>query len=161
MQNLLFHIDSRGIHGQIVAGWGPQERVRRFVLADDKIAADSWARQQYLAAPGPDFETIVVPVAEAIADLKGWNEDKRTMLIVTSPASARRMLDAGVAVEVISIGNLESGPSKQALSSSVSITPEDGEELRRIIARGVKVVIKALPKDKPEDVAARLGGVSR
>jgi mannose/fructose/N-acetylgalactosamine-specific phosphotransferase system component IIB len=156
VQNLLFHIDSRCIHGQVVAGWGFQEHVQRFLLANDEVAADECERDQYLNTPGSDFETHVLGIAEAVKQLTAWNDGKRTMLIVSSPHDALRVLESGITHDLVTIGNLEPGPGRQQLSATVFVTPADRDDLTRILARGVQVLVKPLPATKPQVVAELL-----
>lgn len=156
MQNLLFHIDSRCLHGQVVTGWGFHEQIKRFLLANDAVAADAWERNQYLNAPGKEFETLVLSVADSIACLKAWSDDRKTMLITDSPRDALRILNGTVKVDLITIGNLEPGPVKRQLSPTVFVAAEDREQLREVIRQGVKVVIKPLPTSTPIVVSAPL-----
>jgi PTS system mannose-specific IIB component/fructoselysine and glucoselysine-specific PTS system IIB component len=156
MPDLVFHIDSRCIHGQVVAGWGHQARIRRFLLADDAVAADAWEREQYRATPGAEFETSVTDITEGIRLLKSWTDDKRTMLIVSSPHAALRIVEAGIRPALITIGNLEPGPDKRQISTTVFVTAEDEADLRRVLALGVSVLIQPLPSSKPLDVAGLL-----
>jgi mannose/fructose/N-acetylgalactosamine-specific phosphotransferase system component IIB len=156
MQNLLFHIDSRRIHGQIIAGWGFSVRIRRFVLADDEIAGDEFERRQYEATPGDEYETLVLSVGDAVRVLKATAGEKKTMLIVSSPRDALRVLERDLAHDAITIGNLDPGAGKQRLNDSVSIDEEQREDLLRIIKRGIRVTIQTLPQDKPILIEERL-----
>jgi mannose/fructose/N-acetylgalactosamine-specific phosphotransferase system component IIB len=142
-------VDSRCIHGQIIAGWGIREQVARFILANDEVAADEWERNQYLALAGSDFETLVLSIPEAIARLREAPDARRTMVITSSPGDALRLLSAGVKSEVLTIGNLEPGPGKQQLSPTVFIDEADRAALGRILALGVKVLIMPLPNSVP------------
>ena len=150
----LFHVDSRCIHGQIIAGWGIREQVARFVLANDEVAADEWERNQYLATAGSDFETLVLSIAEAIDRLKEPPDAHRTMVITSSPRDALRLLSAGVKSEVLTIGNLEPGPGKRQLSPTVFIDEDDRAALGQILALGVRVLIRPLPNSVPIAVSS-------
>ena len=142
---LLFHIDSRCIHGQIVAGWGIRERIARFVLANDAVAADEWERNQYLSTAGREFETQVLTLDDAVARLKEAPDDRKTMLIAGSPADALHIVRAGVRSATITIGNLEPGPGKRQLSPTVFVDTDDRAALRQIVQLGVRVLIQPLP----------------
>ena len=146
---LQFHVDSRCIHGQIVAGWGIREHIARFVLANDAVAADEWERNQYLSTAGSEFETLVLNLADAVARLKELQDGRKTMLIAGSPADALRIVLAGIRPAVITIGNLEPGPGKQQLSPTVFVDAEDRAALRQIVQLGVKVLIQPLPDSVP------------
>jgi mannose/fructose/N-acetylgalactosamine-specific phosphotransferase system component IIB len=158
VQNLLFHIDSRRLHGQIVAGWGFPRQVKRFLLADDGVVADEWEREQYRNTPGAEFETEVMSVAESIVWLKAWTDRKRTLLVVNSPADALRILEAGIVHDLIRIGSLDPGPGKRQLSPSVSITEPDRQALLGIVQRNVRIVIQPLPGNRPIPVTELLIG---
>lgn len=145
----LFHVDSRCIHGQTIAGWGIREQIARFVLANDEVAADEWERNQYLALAGNDFEALVLSIPEAIVRLKETPDARRTMVITSSPRDALRLLSAGIKSEVLTIGNLEPGPDKRQLSPTVFIDAGDRAVLGQILALGVKVLIKPLPNSVP------------
>jgi mannose/fructose/N-acetylgalactosamine-specific phosphotransferase system component IIB len=135
-----------------MAGWGIREQIARFVLANDEVAADEWERNQYLALAGSDFETLVLSIPEAITRLKEAPDAHRTMVITSSPRDALRLLSAGVKSEVLTIGNLEPGPGKQQLSSTVFIDEGDRAALGQILALGVKVLIKPLPNSVPLEI---------
>jgi len=152
----LFHIDSRCIHGQIVAGWGIREKIVRLVLASDEVAADEWERNQYLSSAGRELETCVLSIAGAVARLRELRDGRKTMLITSSPADALRILVAGIRPEEITIGNLEPGSGKRQLSPTVFIDRADRDALRKIIGLGIRIVIKPLPNSVPIPVAELL-----
>ena len=149
MDHLLFHIDSRCIHGQIVAGWGVQRQVKRFLLANDQVVADEWERNQYLSTPGSEFETFVTGIEEAIRLLRTWQDKRQTMLIVSSPHDALRIFDGGIVHELVTVGNLDPGPDKRSLSASVFVDEQEQRDLLELMRRGVQVLIQPLPRDKP------------
>lgn len=165
----MFHIDSRCLHGQVVAGWGFREGIKRFLLANDEVAADEWERNQYLSTPGSEYETFVLSIADSIARLKSWVEEARqgveapeyedekrleakTMLVVSAPCDAERIIQGmqGAARPgVVTIGNLDPGPDKRQLAPAVFVAPDDQPPLEAIIRLGISVVIKPLPTSPP------------
>jgi mannose/fructose/N-acetylgalactosamine-specific phosphotransferase system component IIB len=153
LHNLLFRIDSRCLHGQVIAGWGVQEQIKRFLLANNEVAADAWERNQYLAAPGSEFETYVTSIQEAIRLLKEWTDDKKTMLVLRSPHDALRILDGGIIPERIAVGNLDPGAGKKELSPSVFATGHEQRDLLELLRRGVQVFLQPLPSSKPVPLA--------
>ncbi len=62
MSVLLYRIDERLIHGQVVMGWGPQLDVEHYVVVDDELAASEWEQDLYrLGLPDTataDFLTV-------------------------------------------------------------------------------------------------------
>ncbi len=47
MPVVLYRIDERLIHGQVVMGWGPQLGVEHYVVVDDELATSEWEQDLY------------------------------------------------------------------------------------------------------------------
>ena len=52
---ILFRIDDRLIHAQVVVGWGRRLRPDRIVLADDAVRAEEWEKELYASAAEPTW----------------------------------------------------------------------------------------------------------
>ena len=53
MPVVLYRIDERLIHGQVVMGWGPQLAVEHYVVVDDELATSEWEQDRRDAGSGP------------------------------------------------------------------------------------------------------------
>ena len=42
---VLFRVDERLIHGQVVIGWGHELRPERYVVVDDDLAESPWEQE--------------------------------------------------------------------------------------------------------------------
>ncbi|HIC54769.1 MAG TPA: PTS N-acetylgalactosamine transporter subunit IIB, partial [Gemmatimonadetes bacterium] len=49
---VLFRIDERLIHGQVVIGWGHQLRPDRYAVVDDDLADSAWEQDLYRLGAG-------------------------------------------------------------------------------------------------------------
>ena len=73
MPVVLYRIDERLIHGQVVMGWGPQLQIEHYVVADDDLAASDWEQDLYRLGL-PDSSTadfLAVEDARARLDDRG------------------------------------------------------------------------------------------
>ena len=60
MSFLLYRIDDRLIHGQVVVGWGQPLDAKFIVLVDDAVATSDWEQELYrLGVPPSDQSTDV------------------------------------------------------------------------------------------------------
>jgi len=152
VHNLLFLIDSRGIHGKIVAGWGFREQIEEIVLANDAAAASEWEREAYVSAAGLEYSARVLSLADAVHQLPDLTVLRRTLLIVGSVADALEMLDRGLDHREIIISNLDPSRERQQLCPGVFVAESDRHTLNAIVERGVQVVVRLMPQDKPQPV---------
>ena len=49
MTLVLFRIDERLLHGQVIVGWGMRLGIDYYVVVDDDLAASEWEREIYSA----------------------------------------------------------------------------------------------------------------
>jgi mannose/fructose/N-acetylgalactosamine-specific phosphotransferase system component IIB len=149
MDNLLFLIDSRGIHGKITAGWGFREQVKQIVFANDAAAASEWERAAYVSAAGSDYHTQVLTLTDTVRELPGLAAQCRTLLVVSSVADAHALLDAGIDHPHIIITNLDPTPERRPLCPGICISPAEQTDLSALLARGVRIEVRLLPQDRP------------
>ena len=64
MAIVLFRVDDRLIHGQVVVGWGRPLGVNRIVLVDDQVAGSPWEQDLYRMAVTPDVAVEFVSIAD-------------------------------------------------------------------------------------------------
>ena len=65
MSLLLYRIDDRLIHGQVVIGWGRPLDVGFIALVDDQVAASDWEQDLYRMGVPPEVEVFFASVIEA------------------------------------------------------------------------------------------------
>ena len=75
-----------------------------------------------------------------MANIQNGNYDgQRVMLIVKSPVTLVKMLEMGVQLLPVNIGNMSNRPGTTQYKKSVSMTPEEKAAVDRLLAAGIKV----------------------
>ncbi len=146
MPIVLFRVDERLIHGQVVIGWGHALRPERYLVVDDDLAESAWEQELYaLAATGVDVEFLTVGGARDRLD--GWRADPtRSILLTRDVRSMARLGEGGaLADEQVNLGGLHHEPGKSELLPYLFVTREDREELRRLADSGAEVSARDLP----------------
>src|ERR1041385_5266246 len=69
MTLVLYRIDDRLIHGQVVVGWGQPLNVAFIVLVNDEVAASEWEQELYRMGVPPGMEVHFDTVARAIREI--------------------------------------------------------------------------------------------
>jgi mannose/fructose/N-acetylgalactosamine-specific phosphotransferase system component IIB len=161
MPIVLFRVDERLIHGQVVVGWGGPLHADRIVVVDDALASSPWEQELYCLGVPPEIEARFAAVSEARAQLPGWAADgHRTIVLVRDVATARRMADAGTLRGVeVNLGGVHHAPGRLALLPYLHLTEDELSALREMGEQGAEVSARDLPASRrvPLDQLARAG----
>ncbi len=109
MSLLLYRIDDRLIHGQVVVGWGQPLELQFIVLVDDTVAAAEWEQELYRMGVPPEMEVYFHSADDAIAKLPKYQADARRGLLLTGDIATMRKLVDGAHVEAVNVGGIHSG----------------------------------------------------
>lgn len=148
---LLTRIDNRLVHGQVGVAWtSALAGVNLIVVADDLAAADP-LQQSLMGATaksagcGIRFFTI----EKTIAVIHKASPSQHIFLIVRNPENARKLVEGGVPIDKLCIGNMHVVPGKETVGDShVYMDEKDKEDLRAIKAKNVDVYIQIAPGDR-------------
>ena len=147
MPIVLFRVDERLIHGQVVVGWGGPLHADRMVIVDDELAASPWEQELYCLGVPPEIEARFRTVDEARGELAGWKGDpKRTIVLVRDVATARRMAESGaLAGEEVNLGGIHHAEGRAQVLPYLHLRPTERAALHEIAALGASVAARDLP----------------
>ena len=97
MPIVLFRVDDRFVHGQILQGWLPSTRAQELFIANDALAQDD-VQKMIMECAIPYNVKIVIDTVDEVARLLKTEEvsDIRRIVIVDTPVDALRLIRAGV-----------------------------------------------------------------
>jgi PTS system mannose-specific IIB component/fructoselysine and glucoselysine-specific PTS system IIB component len=143
---VLYRVDERLIHGQVVIGWGNQLRPGRYVIVDDELAGSEWEQDLYrLGAAGT---AVVFASTEQARDaLPEWRQDTtKTILLTRDIHTMRRLAEGGLLDgEPVNLGGLRHGPGRVEVLTYLHLSDADREELEALADEGVRVSARDLP----------------
>lgn len=144
---LLYRVDERLIHGQVVVGWGARLNPGRIVVVDDDLAASGWEQELYAAGVPFDVEAEFRTVAEAGERLPEWQvSGERVLLLTRDVATMRRLADTGLLRgQEVMIGGIHHAPGRRQVLRYVFLSDDDRQKLRELDEAGVAVVARDLP----------------
>lgn len=147
---VLFRIDERLIHGQVVIGWGHELRPDRYVLVDDELAASEWEQDLYRLAT-VDTEVEFADVESARRRLSEWRDDPRRSIVLTRDVSTMRRLGDGGLLdgEAVNLGGIHHGPGRTEVLRYLHLTVKDRADLAALAEEGAQVSARDLP-DAPK-----------
>lgn len=146
--NLWARVDDRLIHGQVVLGWRQHLRLEEIWVVDDALAADPFMVDALRLAAPADVSLRLLTAAQAAATLAAplaW----RTLLLFQEPQTALALVEAGVRLAQLNVGNLAARPGSRRAWQSISLTERQAAALDALAERGVTITFQATPDDLP------------
>lgn len=159
MSILLYRVDERLIHGQVVLGWGGRLGPARYVVVDDLLASSDWEQELYRLSLDERAEALFVSAAEAIETLAAWQDDAvRTVVLTRDIETMLRLAEGGgMSGEEVNLGGIHHAPGRSAVRSYLHIDEADRERLVRLHDLGVRVSGRDLPDSLRVGLEALLG----
>lgn len=146
----LLRIDDRLVHGQVVEGWVKALRIQHVIVASDSVAADETQKALYCLAVPHGVELSCVPLVEAAS---GWKSDRwkemRSLMLVSTPLEALKLLELGSPVKTVNLGGLHFRQGRVQVLKGVSLDEQDVQSLKAMSSQGVVLEARPLPLDEP------------
>ena len=158
MAVLLYRVDERLIHGQVVVGWGTRLHPDRIIVVDDDRAASDWEQELYtLGLPEP-VRASFEPVEAARAQLADWiGSEERIILLTRDLTNMRRLGEGGGLLgHEVNIGGIHHAAGRDKVLPYVFLGDAERDEIRKLVAEGALVSARDLPTARAVDAAALL-----
>lgn len=151
---VLYRVDERLIHGQVVVGWGVRLRPDRIVVVDDELADSAWEQELYAMGLPAEMEANFVAVDTAIDRLPAWQAgDERVVILTRDIATMDRVARSGLLQgSEVNIGGIHHAPGRTRVLRYVFLSDDERHELRELSRQGVRVTARDLPGAQPVDL---------
>lgn len=151
---MLTRIDNRLVHGQVGVAWTSSLGGCNLIVVADDIAAADPVQQSLMSATAKNAGCGIrfFTLEKTIAVIHKASTSQHIFLIVRDPQNARKLVEGGVPINRLCIGNMHVGPGKEVTGDvHVYMDEQDKEDLRAIRAKGVDVYIQIAPGDRKLD----------
>ncbi|MBM6441916.1 PTS sugar transporter subunit IIB, partial [Lacticaseibacillus rhamnosus] len=104
---VLTRVDNRLVHGQVGVVWTSSVRANLLLVANDDTAEDEL--QQQLMAATADSSGVGIrfwSVDKTISTIHKASTRQHIFLVVRTPQDARRLVEGGVPIHELNIGNM-------------------------------------------------------
>lgn len=150
---LAVRIDNRLVHGQVGVTWAAFIRPEVIVLADDAAAEDTLQQRLMRAIIDPMNIQLKVFSIGAFPDaLRHTADERRVFLVVRNIEELARIVDQGVALREVNLGNLHYEHGKKPLTRKVYINDSDARLLQHLMAQGIRFYAQDIPGTAREEI---------
>jgi mannose/fructose/N-acetylgalactosamine-specific phosphotransferase system component IIB len=158
---VLYRVDDRLIHGQVVVGWGQPLDVGFIVLVDDEVAESDWEQELYRMGTPPEMDVYFHSVADATQALERYRLDERAGILLTGTPHAMLRLVRDAGVREVNIGGIHHRAGRRQRLRYVFLSPEEEQVLREMAAAGATVSAQDVPAATPIPLTELLGAEAR
>lgn len=145
-------IDDRLIHGQVAVYWCNAVNATRIMVANDAMYKNDVQKAALRLVVPPGLKSSLFDVATAIKNLVSDKYDgQRIILVVRRPEDILRMMEGGVEIKAVNVGNLPARDGTIPIKKSIHVTPQEIKDFEELDQRGVKLTGKQVPDNANDD----------
>ncbi|GBG95161.1 mannose/fructose/sorbose-specific PTS system IIB component [Ligilactobacillus salitolerans] len=148
-------IDGRLLHGQVANMWVNVINPTRIMVVDDEAAASDVAKTGLKLAKPAGLNLSILNVEKAARNITGHRYDsQRVFILVKRPQTLIDLLEAGVELPTVNVGNMSQTDHTKALTKSINVVSADIAAFKDLFKRGVQVTAQMVPSDPVQDFKA-------
>lgn len=153
---VLFRVDHRLLHGQVVFSWTNALNPDCFLVANDEVVNDELRKTTLKLGKPAGTKLVIKSIEDSIAAINAGKTDKyRLFIVVSNVADAVRMALACDQITHIDLGGTKPGPGTHAVSRMVNLTDEEEGLLADAQTKGIDVFLQGVPADPRATFKAR------
>lgn len=149
---LLTRIDNRLLHGQVAVTWSHFIGANLIVIVNDKVSEDTVQQNLMDMAAPKNIGTRYFSVQKTIDVIHKASPQQKIFLVVKTPQDVLKLVEGGVPIDKVNIGNMHFSEGKKQVSSTVSLDESDREAFKKLNAHGIISTIQRVPDEKKEDI---------
>ncbi|WP_027108989.1 PTS N-acetylgalactosamine transporter subunit IIB [Lacticigenium naphthae] len=153
---LLTRIDNRLVHGQVGMTWTNTLGANLVIVANDEVAEDE-VQQNLMEMVLPESaQSRFFTLDKVIRIIDKAAPRQKILLVVRTPQDALKLVEGGVPIKKINVGNLHFSEGKKQISSTVSVDAQDIETFKKLDSLGVELEVKGVPSDRGFDLMSKI-----
>ncbi|MGD9641926.1 MAG: PTS system mannose/fructose/N-acetylgalactosamine-transporter subunit IIB [Elusimicrobiales bacterium] len=151
---ILYRVDDRLVHGQVVEGWVPHLKAEELAVVSDEISGDEMRRAIMRFATPEGVDLKIMTVVEASAYLpEAAKSPRKVLLLLPGLAEALALNRKGLPIPSLNIGGMHYSAGKNlSIGKAIFLNDEDCAALRALSAAGIKIEGRGVPSDSPLDL---------
>ena len=153
---LLTRIDNRLIHGQVGMTWVNWLGANLVLVADDELATDEVQKSLMDMALPNGVESRYFTLQKTIDVIHKAADRQKIFLVCRTPQSVLRLVEGGVPIGAVNVGNMHFAEGKRQVDKTVSVDDDDARCFRALAEKGVVCTVQKTPDDIKKDILSLL-----
>lgn len=154
---VLTRIDDRLIHGQVMTAWVKKTRANQILIIDDEVAKDDFMSEILKMSAPAGIDIVVKGLEDAVTFLNEQEtENNRLIILVKAPITIDVIVEKGIVIDKLVVGGMGAKANRRVLYKNISASDEERATFKKLIDRGIPVVIHIIPDQKEIDLSKYL-----
>ncbi|MGO2099913.1 PTS N-acetylgalactosamine transporter subunit IIB [Vagococcus salmoninarum] len=149
---LLTRIDNRLIHGQVATQWNSYLGANLLLVANDKVAGDKMRQGLMDMAAPTGVATRYFTLQKTIEIIHKAADRQKIFIICETPADVLTLVEGGVPISKVNIGNMHMSEGKKQVATSVAVDDKDVKAFAKLQEKNVELEIRRVPTMQAEDL---------
>lgn len=150
MSVVLYRIDDRLIHGQIMTAWSKSTKTNKIFIIDNLVAQDQFMQKVLTMAAPRDIKVEIHTLESGLDALKNQKDiiNDKILVLVKTPQVIEFLVTNGVPIKFLNVGGMGAGPNRKSIYKNISASQEEIATLKKIHDMGVEIEFRIVPDDK-------------
>ena len=148
-------IDDRLIHGQVVTTWVNVHKIEQVIILNETVEKDKIQSNVLKMSAPANIKLHIFSPEKFLQVIQKSPITRNTMLLFSSPFDVAKLIDAGYEIPKLNVGGMRGNAERTSVTKAVSLTPQEREMFKSLIAKGIDVEIQMVPSE----TAVKMSGV--
>lgn len=144
---IIFRVDDRLIHGQVVENWLSNFKINCVIVANDEVYSNDLSRNIMRFSTPEDIDINFIEVDK----LKNFNFDKNKnyMVLFKGLQDVERVVKEDFRIERLNLGGIHYAKGRNfSMGKALFLSDEEKAILKNLIDKGVNIYMQAIPQEK-------------
>lgn len=145
-------IDARLIHGQVATMWTRKLNATRIMVIDNEIVKSDVQKMTLKTAVPRGVHLSILTSQGAAKRLKDKKyQGQRVFILVRDPKVLQELVEQGVKLESINVGNMSMSENARQVAKSVAVTDDDQTVFEYLSSQNVDLYHQMVPNDNKQE----------
>lgn len=149
---VLSRIDERLIHGQVGVQWVGFTGANLVLVANDEVAEDTVQQSLMEMVLAEGIAVRFWSLQKVIDNIHRAADRQKILLVCKTPSDFLRLIEGGVPVTTINVGNMHYATGKQQITKTVSVDTNDITAFNSLKTAGVTCFVQGVPTESALDL---------
>lgn len=161
MPIVLFRLDERLIHGQVVVGWVSHLKIQRLIILNDKVNATPWEKELYLACVPSELKASIFSLDEGFKKISNGDFEKENiMVLLDNPLDLLNLVKKGVKIPEVNIGGIHFKDGRRQILPYIYLTDQEIAIFKELFRLGISCFCQDVPTAEKKDLKTLLEKLS-
>ncbi|MEG0093485.1 MAG: PTS galactosamine transporter subunit IIB [Erysipelotrichaceae bacterium] len=143
---VLTRVDNRLVHGQVGSTWTNSIGVDTIVVIDDDVASNTLQQKLMITiAHAANVKIRFYSVDNFVTTFNTTPSHQKLFIVVENPNVARRIVEKGIVLKDVNLGNLHYSRGKVCISRKAYLNEEDIDSINYMLSKNINVYYQDVP----------------